>query len=82
MTSRESPDPPPDLDYEIDIAHPTVRANNTGPPDGQSYQYFKIGPYRDKLHLWSAPAAALHLRNIRRGAWDLGEQFQREALVI
>jgi hypothetical protein len=57
-------------------------AINTGPPDGQSYQYFKIGPYRDKLHLWGAPAAALHVRNIRRGAWDFGEQFQREGLVI
>lgn len=57
-------------------------AINTGPPDDQSYQYFKIGPYRDKVHLWGRPAAALHVRNIRRGAWDLGEAFQREALVV
>jgi len=57
-------------------------AINTGPRDGQCYQYFKIGPYRDKVHLWGSADAALHVRNIRRGAWRSGEAFQRKKRKI
>ncbi len=47
-------------------------AINTGPPD-RAHQYFKIGPYRDKLLIWGDAAAAIYVRNIRREAWGEGE---------
>jgi hypothetical protein len=47
-------------------------AINTGPPPDEAHQYFKIGPYRDKLLIWGEAAAAIHVRNIRRQPWDAG----------
>ena len=56
-------------------------ATNTGPIPGEAQQYFKVGPYRDKLHIWGKKAAAIHVRNIRRGAWAYGRGYQRQALA-
>lgn len=47
-------------------------AANTGPAPGTALQYFKIGPYRDKLRIWGGETAAIHVRNIRRGYWAQG----------
>lgn len=52
---------------------------NTGPPPGSGRQYFKIGPYRDKLRIWGPDPAAIHVRNIRRGTWDDGAELRRAA---
>ena len=52
-------------------------AVNTGPPPDRAHQYFKIGPYRDKLLIWDKAAAAIHVRNIRREAWGDGEAKRR-----
>lgn len=46
--------------------------NNDGPPPDQAHQYFKIGPYRDKIRLWGDRPAAIYVRNIRRGPWAEG----------
>ena len=56
-------------------------ATNTGPIPGEAQQYFKIGPYRDKLHIWGKRVAAIHVRNIRRGRWDYGRKYQAKALA-
>ena len=46
--------------------------DNDGPLPGTGWQYFKIGPYRDKINLWGCKPAAIHVRNIRRGYWEEG----------
>jgi len=46
--------------------------NNDGPPPDEAHQYFKIGPYRDKIRLWGDQPAAIYIRNIKRGAWADG----------
>src|SRR5208282_82951 len=33
---------------------------NTGPAPGDGLQYFKLGPYRDKLKIWGDGPAAIH----------------------
>jgi hypothetical protein len=55
---------------------------NTGPIPGEAYQYFKIGPYRDKLLIWGDDTAALHIRNIRREYWVHGESLRDNAPII
>jgi hypothetical protein len=45
-------------------------AANDGPPPGEGLQYFKIGPYRDKVKIWGDEPAAIHIRNIKRGHWE------------
>ena len=52
---------------------------NTGPAPGTGLQYFKIGPYRDKLRIWGSDTAAIHVRGISRGRWDDGAQLRRAA---
>lgn len=52
---------------------------NTGPAPGEGLQYFKIGPYRDKLSIWGDAPAAIHVRNIKRGYWDRGAELRRSA---
>jgi hypothetical protein len=52
---------------------------NTGPSPGTGLQYFKLGPYRDKLAIWGPEVAAIHVRNIRRGDWEEGAKL-RQAL--
>lgn len=46
--------------------------NNDGPSPGTGKQYFKIGPYRDKINIWDSRPAAIYVRNIRRGYWGEG----------
>ena len=46
--------------------------NNDGPKPGTGWQYFKIGPYRDKINIWDCRPAAIYVRNIRRGYWGEG----------
>jgi len=55
---------------------PTI---NTGPPPGEGLQYFKLGPYRDKVNLWGAPTAAIHVRNVQRRAWQEGAALRLAA---
>jgi hypothetical protein len=50
---------------------------NTGPSPGTGLQYFKLGPYRDKLAIWGGDAAAIHVRNIRRGRWEEGAKLRQ-----
>ncbi|HEV2302410.1 MAG TPA: hypothetical protein VGR91_12655 [Stellaceae bacterium] len=52
---------------------------NTGPAPGAGLQYFKIGPYRDKLRIWGKGPAAIHVRGIRRDRWDDGAKLRRAA---
>jgi hypothetical protein len=52
-------------------------AANTGPPPGEGLQYFKIGPYRDKLRVWGADPAAIHVRNISRRYWADGPALRQ-----
>ncbi len=49
---------------------------NTGPVPGQGLQYFKIGPYRDKLKTWGDETAAIHMRNIKRAYWEHGAELR------
>ena len=51
---------------------------NTGPSPGTALQYFKLGPYRDKLALWGSELAAIHVRNIKRGDWQEGAKLRQE----
>jgi hypothetical protein len=46
------------------------------PAPGDRKQYFKIGPYRDKLKIWGDPVAAIHVRNIKRGYWPRGAELR------
>jgi len=46
--------------------------DNDGPSPGSAKQYFKIGPYRDKINIWDCQLAAINVRNIRRGYWEEG----------
>jgi hypothetical protein len=54
---------------------------NTGPSPGTGKQYFKIGPYRDKLAIWGKDTAAIHVRNMRRGYWQEGGNL-RQAISV
>jgi Polysaccharide lyase len=58
----------------VGYADPAI---NTGPPPDTAHQYFKIGPYRDKLLIWGDAEAAIHVRNIQRKPWDEGEETRR-----
>jgi len=53
--------------------------------DGQDvdekHQYFKIGPYRDKLKIWGDRAAAIHVRNLKRGSWAAGAELRAAAVI-
>jgi hypothetical protein len=49
---------------------------NDGPAPGEGLQYFKIGPYRDKIRIWGDRPAAIYVRNIRRGYWAEGAMLQ------
>ena len=53
--------------------------DNDGPLPGTGLQYFKIGPYRDKISIWGRRPAAIYVRNIRRGYWQEGPAL-RESL--
>jgi len=46
--------------------------DNDGPLPGTGRQYFKIGPYRDKITIWDCRPAAIYVRNIKRGYWKEG----------
>lgn len=61
------------------VGYPEQQGND-GPPPDEAHQYFKIGPYRDKIRLWGCQPAAIHVRNIRRGDWAEGATL-RAALV-
>jgi hypothetical protein len=50
---------------------------NTGPSPGTALQYFKLGPYRDKLAIWGCEVAAIHVRNIKRGHWEEGAKLRQ-----
>jgi hypothetical protein len=50
---------------------------NTGPSPGTGLQYFKLGPYRDKLAIWGPEVAAIHVRNIKRGHWEEGARLRQ-----
>jgi hypothetical protein len=50
---------------------------NTGPSPGKGLQYFKLGPYRDKLAIWGAEVAAINIRNIMRGHWEEGAKLRQ-----
>jgi hypothetical protein len=52
-------------------------AINTGPLPDQAHQYFKIGPYRDKLLIWGKAEAAIRVRNIQRREWVEGAERRR-----
>jgi len=54
---------------------------NDGPAPGEGLQYFKIGPYRDKIRIWSDATAAIHVRNIRRGYWAEGAKLRVDLRV-
>jgi hypothetical protein len=54
-------------------------ATNTGPVPGSAYQYFKIGPYRDKLKIWGCRPAAIHVRNVKRSLWEPGATLRAAA---
>ena len=45
-------------------------------------QYFKIGPYRDKLRIWGDAEAAVFVRNISRAPWPEGAQIRATLPVI
>lgn len=47
----------------------------------EKHQYFKIGPYRDKLKIWGDRVAAIHVRNVKRGYWEDGVALRRDALA-
>lgn len=49
--------------------------HNTGPRPDQAYQYFKIGPYRDKTRLWGDRPAAIHIRQVRRSTWSAAASY-------
>jgi hypothetical protein len=51
---------------------------NTGPSPGTAMQYFKLGPYRDKLAIWGCELAAIHVRNIKRGHWEEGAKLRQK----
>jgi hypothetical protein len=55
--------------------------DNDGPAPGDGLQYFKIGPYRDKIRIWGGDTAAIHVRNIKRGSWEDGAKL-RAALSV
>jgi len=46
--------------------------DNDGPSPGSAKQYFKIGPYRDKINIWDCRPAVIYVRNVRRGYWEEG----------
>ena len=50
---------------------------NTGPSPGTAQEYFKLGPYRDKLAIWGPEVAAIDVRNIKRGAWQEGAELRK-----
>jgi Polysaccharide lyase len=50
---------------------------NTGPSPGTGLQYFKLGPYRDKLAIWGCKTAAIDVRNIKRGGWEEGARLRQ-----
>jgi hypothetical protein len=50
---------------------------NTGPTPGTALQYFKLGPYRDKLAIWGSEVAAIHVRSIKRGHWEEGAKLRQ-----
>lgn len=50
--------------------------DNDGPLPGTGWQYFKIGPYRDKINIWDRQPAAIYVRNIRRGYWEQGPELR------
>ena len=52
---------------------------NDGPLPDEAHQYFKIGPYRDKIRIWDDKPAAIYVRNIKRGGWAEGARL-RDAL--
>ena len=54
---------------------------NDGPPPDEAHQYFKVGPYRDKIRIWDVKPAAIYVRNIKRGYWAEGAKL-REALRV
>ncbi|GLS21495.1 hypothetical protein GCM10007874_45120 [Labrys miyagiensis] len=56
--------------------------HNTGPIPSEAYQYFKVGPYRDKVRLWGSDPVAIHVRNISRRAWPEGERFHSQAVMV
>jgi hypothetical protein len=64
---------------EFDHAGDLDPSVNTGPSPGTGLQYFKLGPYRDKLAIWGPEVAAIYIRNIRRGHWEEGATL-RQAL--
>ena len=56
--------------------------HNTGPRPDQAYQYFKIGPYRDKTRIWGDGPAAIHVRNVRRSAWPDAQNFYEAQAIV
>ncbi len=56
--------------------------HNTGPRPDQAYQYFKIGPYRDKTRFWGGGPAAIHVRNVRRSSWPDGQAFYETQAMV
>jgi hypothetical protein len=50
--------------------------DNDGPLPGTGRQYFKIGPYRDKIRIWGCRPAAIYVRNIKRGFWEEGVRLR------
>lgn len=61
---------------EFGHAGDTDPAVNTGPEPGDGLQYFKLGPYRDKLKIWGGEPAAINVRNIERGYWGEGAELR------
>ena len=49
-----------------ELGHSELKFPNGDPA---VHQYFKIGPYRDKVSAWDADKASLDFRNITRRAW-------------
>ncbi|HEV2549582.1 MAG TPA: hypothetical protein VGU20_19860 [Stellaceae bacterium] len=61
----------------VGYSNPAV---NTGPDPSEAYQYFKIGPYRDKLRIWGDDPAAIFVRNIKRGCWNVSPDLSDRRL--
>jgi hypothetical protein len=72
----------PKSQKEVRIATATgelgLATAKTEPAADQGLQYFKIGPYRDKLKIWNDKPAAIHVRNIKRGYWQVTGSSESE----
>jgi len=60
------------------VGYPDTGGNDEPPPD-EAHQYFKIGPYRDKIRIWEGKPAAIYVRNIKRGYWEQGTTLRAAA---